>query len=339
MKSKYIKLKKIVNKLYSNTIKSIDLINNEITYDTVRGAIRSLNKFNLLSKKASKGHNNLNENLIDNSYFSIREYNTSLISSLVYSEDLETENIVKYIFNDVPYSITSSLINKYSKSIDDKFIDLIDSYKYQVFSTIINEFKESTKSICEIYNSEKYTKEEIVPLQIYIFEDSWYICVFDIKYDVIKLINSEHIDSIRIKENFFYKFISSNEIDDYVNSYLQEQNKEEVIYLTLSAETLSLLDKFKLITEFEIFEKKLDFEKYRLNFVDTQAFVKKNTKNQEKTKPLPISLEDFKETIEFEYYSYRKYIVKVKLSKNKIDMIKNLFPNIKINEAIKNDRK
>ncbi|QKJ22318.1 hypothetical protein [Poseidonibacter lekithochrous] len=329
MKNKYIKLKKILNRFYLYTIKSTDLINNEITYDNVRDAIRSLNKFNLLSKKTSKGYNVLNKKLLDKSVFFNKEYNVSLISSLVYSEDEKTEKILEYIFNEIPQNIYSSVYNKYSRTIDEKFIPLLDSEKYKVFSTIVENNIGSSKHIYEIYNDENSTYEKIVPLRVYILENSWFLCAFNLEKKEIVLIDSLFIATLKFLNLIFEEYISEKQIDEAFNNIIEGNEALELIHYRITPELISYFDQFKLIKDYEIFEDVISFEE-RLNFIDSSDLTDKNTKVKFNNIVDLCSINPLNSEIEFEDFLPKKYILVVKLSKYKISLIKNIFPNVEV---------
>jgi hypothetical protein len=75
--------------------------------------------------------------------------------------------------------MTFSIANRYSKNFPKNIIELLDKEKYSNFASIIKENNaNSRKIICKILVIETQETEEIIPLEFFIFNDSWYICAY-----------------------------------------------------------------------------------------------------------------------------------------------------------------
>ena len=174
----YQKIKFIINEfLKKRAVSARDSIfeYNGISIDTVQNIITKLNKANMIYK-FDKETNKIKNDLIDKTIFSNDNYNNNFISSIISREEVNSENTIKYFFKQVPDNLIFMTNNKYSINFNDQIIPLLDSKKYNAFSSLIINNTDIHKSTCRINH-----EEDIVPLELFIYGSSWYVCAHNIK--------------------------------------------------------------------------------------------------------------------------------------------------------------
>lgn len=314
MKEKYDKLKYIINKYYDCSLNKEQIVNEIITNDNVREAIKVFNKMCVLSS-SSRGVNKLKDNLFDKSIFKTKEYNSSIIASLAYSEEEKSKDIINYIFKKVPDNLIFMCNNNYSENFNDKVISLLDSKKFSFFTTLINKNTDLHKSVCNIYHTSKNIYEKIAPLMLFIYNNSWYICAYDINNKEIIIINSFDISQAKELKETCSSYINDTQINKSIEIFVKNSTKEEHFFLKFKPELLNIFLNKKLINhKYKVYEeitgtngkKFFNDSKYysinhkiRLSEIDT------------------FNIEEYTSNYEILYFSKRnskKYIFKIKTS-------------------------
>ena len=255
----YEKLKYVIKKLlkfesiYPNSDEFEDI---GITYDNYRRIITKLNQSKII-RPISKGEQKLTHNLIDNKYFNNSEINASLLTSIIHPEkEINKSKTIKYIFTSVPDKI--NFMHKYNFS--DKFNESLDCLlsldeKISYFSQIIEINKEEKKNICKIKTIDK--KELlIVPLESFIFENSWYLCFYNIQIDELEIICTKSIIYSNLVEDLFFKYINRKDIEKKIDEFVVNFHEINSYVIKINIETLSLLIDLKLIEKFSIYEER-----------------------------------------------------------------------------------
>lgn len=297
--------------------------------DSIRPIITTLNKNNLLDKICYG--NKLKDDIYNKTIFNDKNYNIDFVASLIYSEEENTEKIIKYMFRTSVDNMLFSIINKYSTNFQKNIEQLIDIKKYNQFALII---KENTKEnidkiVCKINLTSTRKVETIIPLEFFIFDDSWFICAYFLDKRKITIIDAKDIDELTTLDDKNSNYINLGDVEKCIKDYILNHNNknEEFVALRLNAETLSLLIEFGLLIEnkYELFEDNTE-NTSRLNFIDQSILNKKLSENKVEDK-----LENeiiFNKRITFYQEDTKKYIVKTKLTKHKLNFILSYFSNI-----------
>lgn len=275
----YKKLKYLVKKLLKLEEISKDLDDLKfqgITNNIYRELITKLNYAKIIHSPI-KGINYLKSDLLNKNYFFDNDKNISLISSIVHLEDNnQKQPILYYLFKAIPNRILFLINHNYSKNFNEKIIPLIDSKKFYFFKTLINKNSETFREIINIANSNKNIYEEIIPLELFIFKSSWYVCIYDVEKNEITIINSSDISGVIKTEKSFSLYISNKKINESIENFIKNDAKDnEYFFIKLKPELLSLFLEYKNIDNvYEVYE-----EKGFINF--ERAFVNGNKKKYE----------------------------------------------------------
>ena len=334
----YQKIKFIINEfLKKRAVSARDSIfeYNGISIDTVQNIITKLNKANMIYK-FDKETNKIKNDLIDKTIFSNDNYNNNFISSIISREEVNSENTIKYFFKQVPDNLIFMTNNKYSINFNDQIIPLLDSKKYNAFSSLIINNTDIHKSTCRINH-----EEDIVPLELFIYGSSWYVCAHNIKTKENIIIDSYNIKYFQKLNEYYSLYINDKQITETIEKFIKESVKEEYFFLKLKPELLNILLNFKLIDEeYAVY----DDEEIELNNKDFVNISEKLIENEiiPKIKLFHINISNLEEekvlndsTLSFTKKDSKKYIFKIKTSNYKY--ILDNFPDIKtidINEYI-----
>ena len=333
----YQKIKFIINEfLKKRAVSARDSIfeYNGISIDTVQNIITKLNKANMIYK-FDKETNKIKNDLIDKTIFSNDNYNNNFISSIISREEVNSENTIKYFFKQVPDNLIFMTNNKYSINFNDQIIPLLDSKKYNAFSSLIINNTDIHKSTCRINH-----EEDIVPLELFIYGSSWYVCAHNIKTKENIIIDSYNIKYFQKLNEYYSLYINDKQITETIEKFIKESVKEEYFFLKLKPELLNMLLNFKLIDEeYTVYD-----EEKELNNKDFVNISEKLIENEiiPKIKLFHINISNLEEekvlndsTLPFSKKDSKKYIFKIKTSNYKY--ILDNFPDIKtidINEYI-----
>ena len=248
----YQKIKFIINEfLKKRAVSAKDSIfeYNGISIDTVQNIITKLNKANMIYK-FDKETNKIKNDLIDKTIFSNDNYNNNFISSIISREEVNSENTIKYFFKQVPDNLIFMTNNKYSINFNDQIIPLLDSKKYNAFSSLIINNTDIHKSTCRINH-----EEDIVPLELFIYGSSWYVCAHNIKTKENIIIDSYNIKYFQKLNEYYSLYINDKQITETIEKFIKESVKEEYFFLKLKPELLNILLNFKLIDEeYEVYD-------------------------------------------------------------------------------------
>ena len=285
--------------------------------------------------KFDKETNKIKNDLIDKTIFSNDNYNNNFISSIISREEVNSENTIKYFFKQVPDNLIFMTNNKYSINFNDQIIPLLDSKKYNAFSSLIINNTDIHKSTCRINH-----EEDIVPLELFIYGSSWYVCAHNIKTKENIIIDSYNIKYFQKLNEYYSLYINDKQITETIEKFIKESVKEEYFFLKLKPELLNILLNFKLIDEeYEVYD-----EEKELNNKDFVNISEKLIENEiiPKIKLFHINISNLEEekvlndsTLSFTKKDSKKYIFKIKTSNYKY--ILDNFPDIKtidINEYI-----
>jgi hypothetical protein len=333
----YEKLKYIVRKLLKgeSISKNLeDLSANNISNDTYAKFITKLNDIKLL-QTISKGENTVQDNYFNKTYFFDLEKNASIIASIAHLErKIIKVDIIKYLFKLVPNNLLFTVNNKFTRNFDNNILPLLDTDKYYYFKNIIATNTSSSKSICQIFNTKKSILELIIPLELFIYDSSWYVCYYDYKSKNVLIVDSLEISESYLLDEAFHEFIDENKINSAIKFYVNDLTiLEEPIFLRLKPETLNLLLEFKLIDEFKIYNfinKNYQFnfckqdkveilsnsQKYILQEIDYFKLSQTNNK---------INIQ---KSMVFMKQKSRHYMIKIKCSQTRLEYILNKFPSI-----------
>ncbi|APW65297.1 hypothetical protein LPB137_05255 [Poseidonibacter parvus] len=332
LNNKYLNLKKILeiyNERYARREELEDEL--DLSKDQVGRIITLLKKMNIF-ENFEKGNNKISENLYNKSIFNSKEFNIALLASLAYVEEDKSKEIIKYFFKDTIKNLTFAITNNYSRNFQENIIKLIDESKYNIFASIIKDNNNTSKTCCNVSFIESERRENIIPLEFFIFDDSWFICAYFVKNKKIDIIDTKNIESaIRVDYNFS-DYINISDVDKCIKRYISEKNimTEELVLLRLNPTTLSLLVEFDLISSYEIFENRNnDNEKLFLLNINRSSdeLSKINIDNLISNIDTPEDLIENKRIVFYEEDT-KSYIIKTKLSKSKLKFILNAFDNI-----------
>ena len=316
----YQKIKFIINEfLKKRAVSAKDSIfeYNGISIDTVQNIITKLNKANMIYK-FDKETNKIKNDLIDKTIFSNDNYNNNFISSIISREEVNSENTIKYFFKQIPDNLIFIITNRYSKNFNDQIIPLLDSKKYNAFSSLIINNTDIHKSTCRINH-----EEDIVPLELFIYGSSWYVCAHNIKTKENIIIDSYNIKYFQKLNEYYSLYINDKQITETIEKFIKESVKEEYFFLKLKPELLNILLNFKLIDEeYAVY----DDEEIELNNKDFVNISEKLIENEiiPKIKLFHINISNLEEekvlndsTLSFSKNDSKKYIFKIKTSNYK----------------------
>lgn len=338
-KELYENIKKMLNIYHSRSANREELKNydNDLTENKIGTIITLLNNINLLkSERFEKGNNKLRDDLYNKNIFNSKDFNIALLASLAYTEDDDAKEIIEYIFKTTIQNMTFSIANRYSKNFPKNIIELLDKTKYVSFASIIKENNVNfRKIVCKILVIETDEIEEIIPLEFFIFNDSWYICAYFLKNNKLDIIDSKNIEYVINQKTRIQNSIPNFDIEKCIRNYIVKENKKDELFviLRLNPETLSLLIEFGLIleNEYEIFEDNMK-NNNKLFLLGKHI---SNQKELSKINLNEIYLESnideeiiFDKKISFYEDDSKKYIIKTKLTKQKLDLILNLFNTV-----------
>lgn len=327
-RDRYIDIKKMLNVYYETAVEAEVLEKNfSVKRNSIREIIRILNKSNLLNKISNT--NKLKDDLYNKTIFDNKDNNLTFLASLMYAEEENSEKIINYMFKTSVDNMLFSIANKYSLNFHQNIKKLLDEKIYNQIILIIKENKKENieKIVCKITFISTIKVETIIPLELFIFNDSSFICAHSLDKKEFTFIDTKDIDDVITSSSKYSKYINFRGIEKYIKNYIiSENNKnEEFVMIRLTPETLSLLLDFSLLLEnkYEIFEDDTK-NSNRLNFIDQSTLNKKLSENKIKDEII------FDKKISFYQEDTKKYIVKTKLTKHKLNFIINHFNNVEI---------
>jgi hypothetical protein len=335
----YENMKKILNVYHNRSVNREELKNydNDLTENKIGTIITLLNNIDILkSERFEKGNNRLKDDLYNKNIFNSKDFNIALLASLAYTEDENAKEIMKYIFKTTIQNMTFSIANRYSKNFPKNIIELLDKEKYSNFASIIKENNaNSRKIICKILVIETQETEEIIPLEFFIFNDSWYICAYFLDNNKLDIIDSKNIEYVINQKTRIKNSIPYFDIEKCIRNYIIKENKKDELFviLRLNPETLSLLIEFGLILEkeYEIFEDNMrnDNKLFLLGkHISEQKKLSEINLNQTYLESNIDEETVFDKKISFYEDDSKKYIIKTKLSKQILGLILNLFSTV-----------
>ncbi|MBU3014019.1 hypothetical protein KO488_04560 [Poseidonibacter lekithochrous] len=327
LNNKYLNLKKILE-IYNDRYARREELEYELdlSKDQVGRIITLLKNMEIFEK----GNNKISENLYNKSIFNTKEFNIALLASLAYVEEDKSKEIIKYFFKDTTKNLTFAITNNYSRNFQENLIKLIDERKYKFFASIIKDNNNALKTCCKVSFIESERSENIIPLEFFIFEDSWFICAYFVKNKKIDIIDTKNIEDVTLVKYDFSDYINISDIEKCIKRYISEKNimTEELVLLRLNPITLSLLVEFDLVSSYEIFEDRNNDKLFLLNinrFNDELSKI--NIDNLISNIDTPEDLVENKRIVFYEEDT-KNYIIKTKLSKSKLKFILNSFNNI-----------
>lgn len=350
--SSYKKLKFLINKLLKNELIRKDLKEFKtmnISESTYAKFVTKLNDIKII-QPLSKGENIIKNEFLNHFYFNDKEKNSSIIAAIAHLEEKRIKfSILEYIFKLVPKNLFFMFSNNYSKEFDKNISKLMNYKKYKYFASIVQQNIETTKIICEIYNTKENMYREIVPLELFIYENSWFITYYNTQINKLEIIDSFYISESKISAKLFQKYISFNEIDHTVKSFINKLfEKKETIILRLKPETLNLLVKFDLSDNYIVYKDEEINENQKffrdINVNDKNKSEKNLTSSKIKLHEIDLKsinsdcLYDEFENIDFlknnrilfDMEDSKKYFVKIEISSKKLKYILNNFKDIEI---------
>lgn len=315
---------------------------NGISQDTVESIFTILKKAKIIYK-LDKETNKIESNLINKNFFYDNQYNVNLLASIVSREKDVAKSTVDYVFKSVPQKILSMINNNYMKTFQNGMIKLLDEKKYHYFANIIQvEGRESSKSICDIFDCSENLYKRFVPLEIFIYENSWYVCGFNVSLNQLQVIDSLSITESKITANYLTKVVSDTEINKFIENYITKNNfqGDRMYLIRLKPETLTLLTQFEIVTDYEIYKDEYDGAGDR-SFVDNNLeYTTIANQNKKHLFKIDFNDKDFNSDSNFNikndevlYFSRddsRKYYIKINCSQAKINMILARFKDIEI---------
>ena len=350
--SSYKKLKFLINKLLKNEVICKDLeefSTMDISESTYAKFVTKLNDIKII-QPLSKGENIIKNEFLNHFYFNDKEKNSSIIAAIAHLEEKQAKfSILEYIFKLVPKNLLFMFSNNYSKEFDKNITKLMNYKKHKYFASVVEQNIETTKIICQIYNSKENLYIEIVPLELFIYENSWFITYYNIETNKLEVIDSFYIAESKISAKLFQKYISFNEIDDTAKSFINKLfGKKETIILRLKPETLNLLVKFDLSDNYMVYEDEKINENRKffrdMNVDDKNKSEKKITSSKIRLYEIDLksinsdySYDEFENIdflknnrILFNMEDSKKYFVKIEISSKKLKYILNNFKDIEI---------
>lgn len=343
-RERYQNIKNILNIYYETAAvrKTLEEKLN-IEKDSTRPVITRLNKMNLLDKAGN--FNKLKEDLWNKTIFNDKKFNIELLASLAYSEEEDSKEIIEYIFKTSISNLIFSIANKYSKSFQENIKELVDKEKYTQFSLMIIENKKEniSKNSCEIKLISTRETKKIIPLEFFIFDNSWFICVYFISEKEIGIVDSKDIENTINNLGNCYDYINYGDVEKHIKDYIINENKknEEFVILRLNPETLSLLIDFGLLIQdnYELFEDNMK-DQNRLFFFNQSSLNEKLSKININEINIYTDIEEkiiYDKKIHFYEDDSKKYIIKTKLTKHKLNFILNFFSEVELlNTRIRN---
>lgn len=328
----YLNLKKMLKIYTERYIRREELEEKlELSKDQIGRVITLLKKIEVF-ENYEKGNNRISENLYNKSIFDSTEFNIVLLASLAYLEETKSKEIIKYFFKDTMKNLTFAISNRYSRNFQENIIKLLDVDKYKNFASIIKENSSASKIVCNILIIETNKIEEIIPLEFFIFNNSWFICAYFVRNKKMEIIDSRNIEYLKLLKSDYKNYINLNDIDKCIKDYIIKENKkiEELVVLRLNPETLSLLIEFNLVSEYELFEdnKKKDNKLFLLNKNNLdERLIKINFANLALN---PNIKEEIIKNQKINFYEddTKSYIIKVKLTKSMLNFILNFFDSV-----------
>ena len=152
----YEKLKYVIKKLLKGEKIKKDLEEfeaNGISADTYAKFITKLNDIKIL-QSISKGENVMKDNYINLAYFNDQDKNASIIASITHLEKKKSKFLIaEYLFKLVPKNLAFMFMHSYTNKFHKSIIQLLDEKKYRYFASIVEINKNTTKVICQIFNS------------------------------------------------------------------------------------------------------------------------------------------------------------------------------------------
>lgn len=336
-RERYENIKNILN-IYYETAAARKTLEEKLNIekDSTRPIITRLNKMNLLDKQGN--FNKLKEDLWNKTIFNDKKFNIELLASLAYSEEEDSKEIMEYFFKTTISNLIFSIANKYSKSFQENIKELVDKEKYTQFSLMIIENKKEniSKNSCEIKLISTRETKKIIPLEFFIFDNSWFICAYFIKEKKIGIVDSKDIENTINNLGNSYDYINYKDVEKHIKDYIIKENKknEEFVILRLNPETLSLLIDFGLLIQdnYELFEDNMK-DQNRLFFLNQSTLNEKLSKININEININTDIEEkiiYDKKIHFYEDDSRKYIIKTKLTRHKLNFILNFFSEVEL---------
>lgn len=336
-RERYENIKNILN-IYYETAAARKTLEEKLNIekDSTRPIITRLNKMNLLDKQGN--FNKLKEDLWNKTIFNDKKFNIELLASLAYSEEEDSKEIMEYFFKTTISNLIFSIANKYSKSFQENIKELVDKEKYTQFSLMIIENKKEniSKNSCEIKLISTRETKKIIPLEFFIFDNSWFICAYFIREKKIEIVDSKDIENTINNLGNSYDYIDYRDIEKHIKDYIINENKknEEFVILRLNPETLSLLIEFGLLIQdnYELFEDNMK-DQNKLFFLNQSTLNEKLSKINIYETNINTDIEEkiiYDKKIHFYEDDSRKYIIKTKLTRHKLNFILNFFSEVEL---------
>lgn len=362
MSQPFKKLEEITLKFMKNSYLSKDLVTNLITIDNIKTYVTKFNKMNLL-EQSFRGGNKFKENLIDKNIFNDTNHNATVIASLLNVNHEKISEIIEYLFKKSVIKTKDQFIYKYEKFFDQKLFHLIDNEKYiKILLQVINN-KESINKISLNYNISNEEHRSII-LELFIFEEDWYIVSYNVNDRKLYIYNSKSIVSFKEKEHIQIGYVDYSKIENGIKDFIKKTldlKIEEYFYIKAPIEIMNKLIYSQLVDYFEIYEQKLNYVDDDISdnsedydpFMLSKMNISINTSNIRKKIPRNYiflskidadekyleKIDNYFYTDNYEYDSSRNnnikniYIFKIKTNSIKKDfIIKNFSNNIKILE-------
>lgn len=258
----YEKLKYLIMKILNNDVinkNQYDLEYEGISKDTYAKFITKLNQIGILTS-LEKGTNKIKSDFINTNYFFNLNFNSSIISSVLHSErKIINKDVLQYLFNKIPKKIVHSYSNDYTKKFNEDLLSLIDNDKYYYFAGIVKENKNSNKIVCSIQDKFKNKSYNIVPLELFLYQNSWYICCYSIYDKSLVCIDSFDISYVSVISDIFSEKIDIDEIENTIEKFVDNNNKINIL-VKIKPETLNILYEHKKIEDYSIYETRQSFK-------------------------------------------------------------------------------
>lgn len=256
----YEKLKYLVKKLlkFEEINNNLDELKERgITKDIYKDFITKLNQAKVISSPF-KGTNYIKFDLINKNYFFDDEKNASIISSLVHLENKSAKyETINYVFKYIPKHIAFMFNNSFSNHFNEKLMLLLnEDERFSYFVQIIELNSNETKNICRVLLLNKIEEIEIVPLDYFIYESSWYICCYNLDLRKIDVINSSIIIKSKVINELFSNYIDKKDIKNEIIKFVESFHQDLPFLVRLNTETLNQLIELSLIKSFSVYEER-----------------------------------------------------------------------------------
>ena len=255
-----IQFTKVKNILSAYWYREHSVSDMEQRFDNAKKIARNLFMHNIICNSKNdlgnhKAPRKLNRKIIDETYMTNIKYNQEIVSSLAFVNNANLHDTIKYIFKEAPKKIKNEAIYQYSKRFNLSLIKLLDEdskNKYIFILYIIDENRLNKRIVSEVIIKNKIYK--MIFADLFIYEDTWYINVFDVDKNRYEIINQKDITKITILKNELqivnidYKLIEKQTIKFVKKSDIQE------ISIKLSQELLNSIVNLDLLDDYTVYE-------------------------------------------------------------------------------------